>query len=153
MKCVRALCWGLHRHETLHSVSTVCSSSGSPGWAGGTNSPRVTPRVCDSVGPGSCDKARWHRCCCQGWRWCREELPCRWGWAMAWSQELHLGREQDLHAACRKMYHLLPLNSLLQCFEPEPVQSTWCWFLFFFFCLLLSETILDKSLFGKLKPF
>lgn len=35
---------------------------------------------------------------------------------------------QDLHTAesrvCRKMDHFLPLNSLLQCFEPEPVQST-----------------------------
>lgn len=35
---------------------------------------------------------------------------------------------QDLHTAeswvCRKMDYFLPLNSLLQCSEPEPVQST-----------------------------
>lgn len=28
--------------------------------------------------------------------------------------------------AWRKRHRSLPLNSLLQCFEPEPVQSTWC---------------------------
>lgn len=37
-----------------------------------------------------------------------------------------------------------PLTVPLQCFEPEPVQSKWC--------IFLSETILDKSLFGKIKP-
>lgn len=161
MKCVTALCWELHRHKTLYSVSTICSSNGSSSVGWWHKLHQVMPRVCDSVDPGSplCDKAQW-LCRCQGWRWCPAELR-DYGLESA-RLPVCVGRERrSRHQAgrpglapcwitvCRKTDHFLPLNSLLQCFEPEPIQSTWCWF----FCLLLSETILDKSLFGKLKPF
>lgn len=75
MKCVTALCWERHRHETLYSVSTICSSNGSysVGWWHELH--QVMPRVCASVHRGSplCDKAQW-LCCYQGWRWCPAEL-------------------------------------------------------------------------------
>lgn len=49
----------------------------------------------------------------------------------------------------RKSHHFLPLNSHVAMF--------WTWTctikVMLVFCLCLSETILDKSLFGKLKPF
>lgn len=61
--------------------------------------------------------------------------------------------KQNLQTAeswfCRKSDHFLPLNS--------PITMFWTWTctikVMLVFCLFLSETILDKSLFGKLKPF
>lgn len=73
---------------------------------------------------------------------------------------IHTNRsKQNLQTAeswfCRKKVIIsCPLTVLLQWFAPEPVQSKWCcFFVCFLFFFFLSETILDKSLFGKLKPF